>query len=121
MSEQPTTLTSSNRKDSVTIAPAVLVTIVRMAALSVEGVRKTTKPPIVDRWFRRFMSDDGISVEVIDGAVQINIHLVVSGLRSLNNISRLVQEEVTHTITDYVGMPVSAVNVHIEDIDFSND
>jgi uncharacterized alkaline shock family protein YloU len=108
-------------KDSVTIAPAVLVTTVRMAALSIEGIRKTTSPPTIERWFRRFTSDDGISVEVVDGAVQVEIHLVVDGLRSLKTLSRRVQEEVTRTINEYVGMPVSAVNVHIEDIDFSDD
>lgn len=114
-------VTPENLKDSVTIAPAVLVTIVRTAALSIEGIRKTTSPPTIERWFRRFTSDDGISVEVTDGAVRVDIHLVVDGLRSLKTLSRRVQEEVTRTVNEYVGMPVAAVNVHIEDIDFSHD
>lgn len=121
MTEISTTIaTPNNPKDSVTIAPAVLVTIVRAAALSVEGVRRTVSPPTIERWFRRFTSDDGISVDIEDDNVRVEVHLVVEGLRSLHDTSRRVQEEVTRTISEYVGMTVSAVNVHIEDITFTD-
>lgn len=110
----------TNPKDTVTIAPGVLLTIVRAAALSVEGVMDTASAPTMDRWFRRTSSDDGISVEVNQGSVKVEVYLVANGSYTLHETSAKVQHEIARTIKEYAGMTVSSVNVHIEDIQFKN-
>jgi uncharacterized alkaline shock family protein YloU len=109
-----------NPNDTVTIAPGVLLSIVRMATLSVESVVRTTHTSgSMDRWFRRAAHDDGIRIDVTDEGVRVDVYLMVDAAQSLLNTSRKVQEEVARTIKEFVGMKVSAVNVHIEDIVFS--
>lgn len=109
-----------NPNDTVTIAPGVLLTIVRMASLSVEGVVRTANiPGGVDRWFRRNAADDGVHIETDEGSVKVDVYLIVNTTRSLHTTCREVQSEIARTIKEYAGMKVSAVNVHIEDVVFS--
>ncbi len=109
-----------NPNDTVTIAPGVLLTIVRMASLSIEGVVRTANVPGgVDRWFRRNASDDGVRIAIDEGSVHVDVYLIVSATRSLHATCRDVQAEVSRTIQEYAGMKVTAVNVHIEDVVFN--
>ncbi|NDJ85236.1 MAG: Asp23/Gls24 family envelope stress response protein [Chloroflexi bacterium] len=112
--------TVHNPNDTVTIAPTVLHTIVRMAALSVDGVERTSgSAGGVDRWFRRVFTEEGIRIEVDeDAGVRVDVYLVVKARRNLYETSRRVQAEVAMTIEEYAGMKVRGVNVHIEDILF---
>lgn len=109
----------NNPNDTVTIAPGVLLSIVRMATLSVENVIRTSHTANGSRWFRRAIHDDGISLEINDDGVQVDIYLIVNAARTLYETSRQVQQEVARTIKEFAGMNVSAVNVHIEDIVFN--
>lgn len=113
--------TLHNPNDTVTVAPGVLLTIVRKAALSIEGVVRTSSTPGgVDRWFRRHTTDDGLRLEIDDNSgVRVDVYLVVDATHNLYETSHHVQQEVTRTIKEYAGMKVSAVNVHIEDIIFN--
>ena len=110
--------TPKHPKDTVTIASGVLLTIVRAAALSIDGVLNTASAPPMDRWFRRASSDDGISIEVNEGSVKVEIYLVADGQYTLHETSTQVQNEIARTIKEYAGMTVSSVNVHVEDIQF---
>lgn len=109
----------NNPNDTVTIAPAVLLSIVRMAALSVENVVRTAHASASDRWFRRAPHEEGIRVEVSNDEVRVDVYLIVNAAFSLYETSRHVQQEIARTIKEFVGMKVSSVNVHIEDIVFN--
>lgn len=111
--------THEHPKDTVTIAPGVLLMIVRTAALSVEGVDHTTTTPTLDRWLRRSTADDGIEIDVNDEGVRVEVYLVVDANFNLHETSQRVQKEIARTIKEYAGMNVLSVNVHIEDVNFS--
>ncbi|PJF44250.1 MAG: hypothetical protein CUN55_05015 [Phototrophicales bacterium] len=110
--------THEHPKDTVTIAPSVLLTIIHTAALSVEGVIRTTSTPTLDRWLRRTTTDDGIEIEVNDEGVRVEVYLVVDANHNLYETSQRVQQEIARTIKEYAGMKVLSVNVHIEDVNF---
>ncbi len=110
--------THEHPKDTVTIAGGVLLTIVRTAALSVEGVGRTTSTPTLDRWLRR-TADDGIEIDVSDEGVRVDVYLIVDANYNLHETSQRVQKEIARTIKEYAGMNVLSVNVHIEDVSFS--
>ena len=111
--------TLKNPNDAVTVAPGVILTIVQIAALSVEGVTgMSSLPGSVDRWLRRTSAQDGVRLSLEDGSVRLDIYLHADVSRSLYETCRGVQEAVARTIKEYVGMDVIAVNVHIEDVDF---
>lgn len=100
----------------VTVEPAVLETIARLAALQVPGVVQ-----IAERDVERLLSKSGgraVSVEVQDGRVVVDVHIIAGPDMSLLKLGRAVQYELTRAITRMTGMPVDAVNVYIEDVQF---
>ena len=108
-----------DRLGTVRIAPQVLATIARLAALEVEGVVRMRRDlgEDVDRLFKGLAGGEGVSVDVIDGAVTVDLSLVGAPDVNLYRAGRQVQARVARAITDMVGMPVLAVNVHFVVID----
>jgi uncharacterized alkaline shock family protein YloU len=97
----------------VTVEPSVLETIARLTALEVPGV-----VGIAERDVDRFLGIAGhsVNVEVHDDKVVADLHLIAGPDVSLLKLGRKVQYEVTRAIQKMLGMPVEAVNIHIEDV-----
>ncbi len=102
-----------------TIAPGVLATIVKAAALQVNGVSRLAQAPSgVNTLFQRGHDKDvQISVEE-DGRVHADVYLILNGEVNLRDAGMKVQKEVGLAISKMVGLEVGAVNIHIEDVDF---
>jgi uncharacterized alkaline shock family protein YloU len=103
---------------TVTIAPEVLVTIVRLATRDVPGVHAMSAD-----WTRdvnRFLGNprvgDGVLTRVQGERVGVDLYIVVEPDVSMLELGRLIQAEVTRSIEDMLGMEVQEVNVHIEDV-----
>ncbi len=113
-------MTASPSPDKTTIAPDVLVTIVRLSALGVPGVsRMAGVMGGVNRLFRRGVQD-GVRIEVEDNVVVIDLHLILKQDVNIREVSRNVQEQVARAVHETVGMDVDAVDVHVENIDFDD-
>lgn len=114
-------MTESQRPPGkTTIAPEVLVTIARLTALSVPGVsRLATIPSEVERFFNRGISE-GIKISVENDLVYADIYIILQKDVNVRDVSRSVQSQVVRAISEMVGMEVGKVNVHIEDIDYTN-
>lgn len=97
----------------ITVDTDVLRTIARLTALAVPGVVRMT-PPL--RLPRMLGLEDGVEVTVREGRVWVDLYIVAAADQNLLALGRQVQAEVTRAIADIVGMPVEAVNVHIEDV-----
>jgi uncharacterized alkaline shock family protein YloU len=102
-----------------TIAPEVLHTIARLSALRVPGVsRMGAVPPNMNRLFKRGQSE-GVEIEVKDDAVFADLYLILANGVNIRDVGRNVQREVARAITEMVGMQVGRVNIHVDDIDYS--
>ncbi len=107
-------------KGRIVIAPEVLMTIARLAALSVPGVaRMASVPGGVNRLFQRHPISEGVRIVVHDHTVRADLHVVVSPGANMRSIGQRVQSEVARAIEQMVGMDVDAVNIHIEDVAFA--
>ena len=97
----------------VTVEPSVLEVIARLTALQVPGV-----VGLAEREVDRILGISGrsVTVEVRDDKVVADLHLVAGPDVSLLKLGREVQYEVTRAIQKMLGMPVEAVNIHIEDV-----
>jgi uncharacterized alkaline shock family protein YloU len=103
--------------DKITIAPAVLLTVVRLASLHVPGVvRMGNTPGGVNRWLRRTPGERGIQMIVEDETVVVDVYIVADADANLREVSYNVQRQVARAIEENVGMTVGAVHVHIEDV-----
>jgi uncharacterized alkaline shock family protein YloU len=102
----------------ITVAPEVLLEIIQQAALYTEGVvRMASVPPRVDRIFRRVISAEGIEVEVNENSMTVDLYLVVRAV-DLRTLSHQVQREVIRAMDRLVGIAVTAVNIHVEDVEY---
>jgi len=104
------------RQGKTTVAPEVILDIIRQAALYTEGVLGMASiPPRVDRIFRRLITGEGIALEILDDSVTIDLYLIADQV-DLLNLGHRVQREVIRSVDKLVGLKVSEVNIHIEDV-----
>jgi len=100
-----------------TVSPDVLVTIARLATLSVPGV--SGMAPVsggVNRLFRR--GQDGVRIETDENTVYADVYLIVKQDVNIREVSRNVQKQVARALSEMVGMDIGFVNIHIDDIDY---
>lgn len=101
-----------------TIAPEVLLTIVRLTALKVDGLSQlSTVPGGVNRFFRRGYGD-GVRIEIEEDTVYADLYVILENNVNIREVSRALQKQVARAISEMVGMRVGRINVHIEDIDY---
>jgi uncharacterized alkaline shock family protein YloU len=100
------------------VAPGVLITVAKLAALSVPGVvRMSPVPGGVNQLFRLGISR-GVRIETEGDAVDTELFLVVQPDADVSEVARKVQQEVGRAITEIIGLKAGEIIVHIEDVDF---
>jgi len=112
-----TTTESTPSIGRIEVAPEVLITIVRKVVLDIEGVREMAAiPSDVASFFRRSPRHDGVVLRYKDNRLTFDIYLNMDPNVNLREKSRDVQVAVVEAIDKMVGIPVDAVNVHVEDV-----
>lgn len=106
---------------AVRISPQVLATIARLATLGVQGVVRMSRDLSgVGRFLKGRAAGDGVRIEIVDDAVAVDLHVVVAQEVNLFELGCEIQTRVSRAIKDMVGMPVLAVNVHVEDVQIAH-
>ncbi len=104
---------------TTTIAPDVLLTIAQLTTLNVSGVSRLGHVQTqVNQLLKRTQRREGVSIEVVDDVVYIDIYVILKNDVNVRDVSHNIQHEVTRAISEMVGMTVGRVNIHIEDIDY---
>jgi uncharacterized alkaline shock family protein YloU len=99
------------------VAPGVLITVAKLAALSVPGVlRMSPVPGGVNRLFR-LGAMRGVRIETKDDVVHTELFLVVQSDTDVREVARKVQQEVGRSITEIIGLKAGEIIIHVEDID----
>lgn len=103
---------------TVTIAPQVLVTIVKTTTEGVPGVvRLMSGPaPAAAKSLGKPTVGDGVRVWVVNDAVEVEVGVVVSREANMRQVGTQIQSEVARAIEHMLGMPVRQVNVSIRDV-----
>lgn len=103
---------------AVVISPQVITTVVRQIAESTQGVAQlsTSLSGRMSRMFRGNRSASGVDVQVEDGAVTIEVYVVAMSNTQLLPLGQSLQHDIHRAVSDIVGMPVRAVNVHFADV-----
>ena len=104
----------------ITIAPEVLITIVRLNTLNIAGVSSlAVNVGGMNRWFDKGLSE-GVHIVVEDNKVYADIFVVLKPDTNVIETSHAIQHQVARAISEMVGMEVGKVNIHIEDIELAN-
>jgi len=114
-------MTDSTNEGKTTVAPDVLVTIVRLSALGVPGVSRMAQVTGgVNRLFKRGVHD-GVRIEVEDNTVVVDLYLILKKDMNIREVSREVQEQVARSIQEMIGMDIGSIEIHIENIDYEEE
>jgi len=108
-----------NITGKTTIAPEVLLTITRLTTLRVTGVACFSPVPGGVNLFFPDKDNEGVRLQVKGDTVTADLYIVIEKDLSIKEVSRNVQNQVARAITEMVGMKVGKVNIHVEEIDFS--
>lgn len=101
-----------------TISPEVLVSIALLATMSVEGVsRMIPGPRDVNTLFKKGLAE-GVGISVEDNIVFTDLYVVLKKGVNVREVCRQIQNQVSRSISEMVGMEMGRVNVHVEDIDY---
>lgn len=103
---------------TIRIAPAVIETIVALTALSIPGVVRLASSPShrVRRILPRHVPA-GVRISVRDGAVAVELHLIVDSVQNMRDVAGRVQTAVAEAIGNMVGLPVAHVDVRVQDVE----
>jgi uncharacterized alkaline shock family protein YloU len=101
-----------------TVSPGVLMTIARMAALGVPGVRAVGRPVSArDRFFRGHVGG-GVNLVIHDASISGDMYLVVGAGVNVREVCREVQQQVARALQEMAGMDVERMDIHVENIDY---
>ena len=76
-------------------------------------------PGNIDRLRGRVAGGGGVQVAIASDAVRVDLYIIVEPEVNMRRVSQKIQEAVTRAIQDMVGMQVSAVNIHIQDVAYN--
>jgi len=114
-------MTEEHKTGRTTVAPDVLVNIVRLSALSVDGVsRMANVSGGVNRLFKRG-GQDGVRIEVEENVIAVDLYIILKPDVNIREVSRNVQGQVARAIQEMVGMEIESIDIHIENIDFDGE
>lgn len=112
----------SEGDDVVSVAPEVIVTIVRRTATEVPGVARLVPHGAsgVGRMFRGG-TGDGVSVAVDDNdGVTVNLNVIATADANIADLGKTLQHTLQRAIEEIVGMHIEAINVNVEDVTFAS-
>jgi len=113
-------MTMSEKQESfgrIEVAPGVLATIARLTTMRVEGIAKMTSVPAdMAALFHRATRLEGVVLDVTDNKVKFDIYVIMEPHVNIMETSQKVQAAIVEAIDTMVGIPVDAVNVHVEDV-----
>ena len=109
----------TNLTGKTTIAPEVLLTIARLNTLSVPGVSHlSTTPGDMNQLLTRG-TNEGVHISVENGIVYADIYVVLNHDVNVRDVGHAIQARISRAISEMVGMEVGKVNVHVEDINYT--
>lgn len=106
----------------IEVAPEVLMTIAHFATARMEGIQRMAPVPAdVARLFRRSIQHDGILLNLAEDKVRFDIYVIMNPNVNIMETSRALQAAVIEAIDTMVGIPVDAVNIHVEDVVYTQE
>lgn len=116
MTDQPGAL------GTITISRRAIATIASQAALQSYGVVGMAAKGLVDGIAHAIAQDPrhGVNVEVVDGQLVIDLFIIIEYGTRISSVAISVANATHYQLERSLGMPVAAVNVHVQDLRISD-
>ncbi len=104
----------------IEISRHAIATLVAEMALQCYGVVGLTGKTRFDDWRKGLLNladvHHGVNVSLVDGAVTVDLYVIVEFGTRISEVARSLMHRVEYTLEQNVGLPVTAVNVHVQDL-----
>ena len=106
----------------ITISPRAIATIASQAALQSYGVVGMASKSIVDGIAQALAQDPrhGIEVKAIDDSLIIDVFIIIEFGTRISSVATSVANAVHYQVERALGMTVTSVNVHVQDLRISD-
>lgn len=108
----------------VEISRAAIATIVQQVVMKSYGVVEMAPAGLRGSLARVLRQDDprrGISVEVTDDHVEVTLYVILEYGVRISEVAANVQSAVTFAVEQALSMKVSAVNIYVQGLHFSDE
>lgn len=111
------------RLGRISITPGAIATIASQVATQSYGVVGMAAKNVVDELAHALARDPrhGVEVRIVDDHIVVDIYVVVEYGTRLSSVAASVANSVHYQIEKTIGMPVAAVNVHVQDLRVSDE
>ena len=111
-----TALTISSELGTITIAPEAIGQIVGRVAAECYGVVGMAARDRVSRLLPKGRALRGVAVRNVEGAVALDLHVVVAYGLNLAEVASTVRSQVSYEVERLTGLRVASVDVHIQNV-----
>lgn len=107
----------------IEISKQAIATLVAETALQCYGVVGLADSGRLPAWRRAWVLPEGgqrgVVVGLTDGVITLDLYVIVEYGTRISEVARSLMERIAYTIDQNVGLPLAAVNVHIQDLRIS--
>lgn len=102
------------------VANQVVASIAALAALEVGGVHAMYHPGAqpLERITRRAHAHRGVRVDFLEGALRLDVYIVVEAGGNVQSIGSEVQRRIVDAVERMLDLSIAAVNVYISEVVF---
>jgi len=108
----------------IQISPQAIATLTRQTVLEVYGVvglaGKTRFDDWRHGWLRSRNSHHGVEVRMVEEGVVVDLYLIIEYGTRISEVARSVMRRVLYVLGQQVGLPVAAINVHVQGLRVSD-
>ena len=103
------------------VANQVVASIAALAALDVGGVHAMYHPGAqpLERITRRAYAYRGVRVDLVDGALRLDVYIVVEAGLNVQSIGSEVQRRVVDAVDRMLDLSVAEVNIFVSEVVFA--
>ncbi len=111
-----------NKHGTITISPDAIASVAARAAMTSYGIVGMASKNLVDGWVHALAHDPrhGVDVEIEDEQITIDLYIVIEYGTRIASVATSVANTVQYQVEKAVGLSVTAVNVHVQDLRVSD-
>lgn len=111
-------MTHQENMGTIQISEDVVAAIATTATLEVDGVGGLMNANMADFLGGKKLTAKGVRVELVDGALQVQLFIMIRYGSAVADVAGKVQNSVFTALHDMTGFEVKSVNVHVGGICF---
>ncbi|MFQ5922181.1 MAG: Asp23/Gls24 family envelope stress response protein [Anaerolineales bacterium] len=113
---------TNNKHGTITISPNAIASVAARAALTSYGIVGMASKNLMDGLANAIARDPrhGVDVTVANDEIVVDLYIIIEYGTRIASVSTSVANTVQYQVEKSIGLPVVAVNVHVQDLRVSD-